>query len=102
MYDQKCRYSTLNVALVNSSVLSELQGTHVFLWFHSLMALSSTLGLCGPLISETVLCFLAGTLGDFLLIGEHAMNLNCTLYSSVEYHLDEKCTANGADTASCG
>lgn len=66
------------------------------------MALSSTLGLCGPLISETVLCFLAASLGDFLLIGEHAMNLNCALYSSVEYHLDEKCTGTRADTASRG
>lgn len=33
------------------------------LWFHFLMAVSSTLGLCGPLISETVLCSPAGSLG---------------------------------------
>lgn len=69
---------------------SELRGTCFFSSVPHFDDVSSTLGLCGPLISETVLCSLAGSQGDFLLIGEHALNPNCTPYSSVGYLLDQK------------
>lgn len=80
IYDQSCRWAGLNRGGLKalSAPIAEIKETldwiillysRTFfffffffspssLWFHSSIALTSTLRLCGPLISETVWCFL--------------------------------------------